>query len=125
MRLKNRHESVPGGYFFKCIDGHVERGNSSLDKLCRRVSDYYLQNKLPIPDDLCLQVEDQICSRIPSSYCWYSSGLGDQVSRAIHAGAKMVDKVAAKVGAKPELEKKARECSTCGQRRRRLNALSS
>jgi hypothetical protein len=79
----------------------------------------YEANGIEVPYDLDKMIEDQICTRQPKGKCYYTKGLGDKISKAIHSVASVVDKVAG-----TQLEKKARGCSGCAKRRQRLNNLS-
>lgn len=66
-------------------------------------------------EKLKAEVEDDICARIGAEFCW-STGSGDVLHKAILAGTKLVDAVA-----KTSLTKKAKGCSGCSRRRKKMN----
>jgi hypothetical protein len=115
MHLRKPNEAPPGGYYFLCDDGQ-RIDASSLRKLDIEVRRYLQGNNMQISDDLLQMIEDQICERIPKSFCW--KGFGDVVAGAISMAAGAVDAV---VGT--DFQAQAKSCKTCGQRRRKLNRL--
>lgn len=117
MRLINRNQSVPGGFWYKVPEtGENVKTDGSFEKLLTAVEGYYTLQQLPIPDYLRARIEDQICSRIPEKYCRYTKGIGDLISRAVSAAAGVIDKVAG-----TNLKQRARGCGGCGRRRQKLN----
>lgn len=117
MKLINKLQSVPGGFWYRVPEtGKVVKTDSTFDNLLDLVAGYYRMEEIPLPEFWEAAVEDQICSRIPGKYCRYTKGLGDKISKVIHKAARVVDKVLG-----TELEKKARGCGGCGRRRQRLN----
>lgn len=117
MKLRKPNEAPPGGYYFICEDGARVDG-SNLRKLYLAVVDYLRGNAMPVPDDLYQIIEDQICERVPKSFCW--KGFGDIVATAISTAAAAVDAVAGTA-----LKQSAKACKSCGKRRRTLNRISS
>lgn len=121
MRLRNKRETPVGG--FNYTDPISERffdTDSTFDSLVDKVRNYHAANGFSSPPNLALIIEDQICTRQPQGRCYYTSGLGDQVSKVIHGVAAAVDKVAG-----TNLQKKARGCGGCAKRRAKLNQLNS
>jgi hypothetical protein len=106
-----------GGFSYKDPSGRTFQTSSSFDSLVRTVKSFYLANGWDIPANLEHLIEDQICTRQPPDRCYYTKGLGDRVSLVIHSIAGAVDKVAG-----TKLEKKARGCGGCGQRRMSMNS---
>ena len=120
MRLKSKYDAPVGGWYFVMPDETILKANNpGLDALERRVVNYMHGNSMKIPDNLKDVIEEQICQRQPKDRCIYTKGLGDQLSLVIHKVAGVIDMA---IGTK--LEKKARGCRTCGQRRVTLNSLS-
>lgn len=120
MKLRDRNRSPVGGFYYRCpILNRTLKTGGGLDKLVRYVEDVYFANKIEIPGNLSLIIEDQICTRQPADRCYYTKGLGDGVSMVIHSAAKVVDRI---LGTK--LEKRARGCSGCSKRRAKLNAVN-
>lgn len=130
MRLKDKSVSPAYGWYYEYTDGHghnyeVRNGEGSLDSLIAAVRTHMLRNNVTPTDDLAARVEDQICSRQPPGKCFYESKAGDRVAQVAHVFAGGVDKAAKALGLpSPNLEKKARGCRTCAERRARLNAMS-
>lgn len=118
MKLRQPRESPPGGLYYICSDGQRLTSPTDLRRLTQMVNDYYVANGIPVPEDIGQIIEDQICERLPSQYCW--KGFGDFVSTAIQAGAGAIDKVLG-----TELQKTAKHCSSCANRRRKLNQITS
>lgn len=117
MRLVNRNQSVPGGFFYRIPEtGEKVMTSGNLDKLQKSVVGYYHLKKLDIPDDLGFLIEDQICERVPEQYCRYGRGMGDRIAQAIHSVAGVVDTVLG-----TNLKQRARGCGGCSKRRRKLN----
>jgi hypothetical protein len=75
------------------------------------------------PQGLEALIEDQICTRQPEGACYYEAKSGDQLSKAIHIFARAVDTTARTLGIESSLEKKARGCTKCGQRRVKMNQI--
>lgn len=124
MRLRNKNETPIGGwhYTFKDSAGnsYTSRGETARILQAKVASDMRANN-ITVPENLWDYIEDQICSRQPPGQCVYESKLGDGISHFIHTFAGGIDKAARMVGIESGLEKKARECMSCGQRRVRLN----
>lgn len=124
MRLWNTSDSPVGGWKYTFSD---DKGNSytargtSKTTLLASVRAEMKANNVEIPTNLWDYVEDQICSRQPSGKCYYENKPGDQIAKAIHVFAGGIDKAASLIGVTSNLEKRARECTTCGRRRVRLN----
>lgn len=120
MRLRNKRETPVGGFTYS--DPISERWfdtDSTFKSLVTKVRGYHQANGFETPENLETLIEDQICMRQPPGRCFYTSGLGDQISKVIHKVAGAVDKVAG-----TQLERKARGCGGCGKRRTKLNQLS-
>lgn len=117
MRLKDKNTSPIGGFYY--IDPNYGRVpvSGGFETLVRRTEEKYLANGANPPDNLREIIEDQICMRQPPDRCWYSKGLGDRISKVVHAVAGVVDKVAG-----TQLQQRARGCKGCGRRRNQLNA---
>jgi hypothetical protein len=115
MHLRKPSDAPPGGFVFICEDGQ-RIDASNLRKLVAAVKDYLSGNSLPIPGDLMQIVEDQICDRVGPKFCW--KGFGDKVATAIHVVAGAIDAVTG-----TQLQEAAKQCKTCGQRRRKLNRI--
>lgn len=117
MRLKDRNESPVGGFYYDDpITGDRVESGGNFDSLVRAVENWLTIKGQEIPPKLSALIEDQICMRQPPNRCFYTKGVGDQISKVIHGVASVVDRVAG-----TDLEKKARGCSRCGKRRVRLN----
>ena len=107
----------PGGLYYVTADHRVIRGDN-LRNLEMLVNNYYLANGIQSPDDLRQIIEDQICARLPKELCWQQAG--DVIATLIAKGANLVDKIAG-----TNLEEKAKGCSGCAKRRRKLNKLTT
>ena len=124
MRLWNSKESPVGGWKYIFSD---DKGNSYTTKsnsarsLESQVRSDMSSNGVAIPPNLWDYIEDQICTRQPAGKCYYESKAGDQISKFIHIFAGGIDKAASRIGISSNLEKKARTCIKCGQRRVRIN----
>lgn len=119
MRLKRKNETPPGGWrYLVDIPGKasVMVTGESKRNILQVAKSTMMNNGVPIPENLDLIIEDWICGQIPDGHCYYTSGLGDQLSRVIHGAAGVVDAVAG-----TQLKKAAKGCKSCGSRRRRLN----
>lgn len=120
MKLRNPHDSPVGGFYYDDpILGSPVRTSGTLDRLVRSVAGKYEGASIEVPTNLRAMIEDQICSRQPAGKCYYTKGLGDIVSQAIHLGARAIDKTLG-----TGLEKKARGCGGCARRRAQLNKLT-
>lgn len=122
MKLKEPRRAPVGGFYYKYV---ITRNNldfpatvygESLNKLIENVTKDMRSNGVEVPADLEQIIEDQICERQPADRCW--TGAGDHVATAIHTAARVVDKVF-----KTNLERKAKGCLSCRQRRQALNNL--
>lgn len=124
MRLWNTSESPVGGWKYQYSDSHGNvyevRGTSKKTLIAAVVADMK-SNNVEIPQPLEAYVEDQICTRQPPGRCTYESGAGDQIAKYIHIFAGGIDSAAAKIGINTSLEKKARGCIGCSQRRVQMN----
>lgn len=121
MRLRDRNQAVPGGYQYKVPEtGHVVSTGGHFSALMQAVYGYYTLKQLPVPDNIELLVEDQVCSRAPSKYCRYTGGLGDIIAKSVSVVAGAVDAVAG-----TELQAKAKRCGGCNKRRQFLNKLTN
>lgn len=116
MKLRDRHTSPPGGIYYITEDGKKIISPTDLRRLAMLVEDYLSANGMTVPEMLMDTIEDQICERLGPMYCW--KGVGDKVADAIAGAARTVDKFLGTT-----LEKKAKSCSGCAKRRRRLNKL--
>jgi len=76
-------------------------------------------NNVAVPDNLDYLIEQQICGRIPSQYCWQEAG--DKVANVIHTFANLGDRVAASLGVHTNLEQVAKGCTACQKRRQAMN----
>ncbi len=128
MRYKNPSE-VAGRYLSydykddKGNDFHVDGSDSSANSFPRKVREFMAIQHHEVPDNLNALIEDQICQRLPAGSCWL--GAGDVTANVIHSVARVADRAAKVMGIKsPELEKKAKGCSSCNKRRQALNALN-
>lgn len=130
MRLKNKNESVAGGLYYLYeddkgnnfrVNGYHVSWNSFITKILDDMSNNNVQ--APPRDQLEALVEDQICMRQAPDKCWYENKVGDNISKAIHTFLGGVDKVAKVLGVNTKLERAARGCGGCGNRRRKLNKL--
>lgn len=125
MRLRKKNEGVVGGWKYQYFD---KNGNTysvtgmTLRDLIENTKRSMKVNGFEVPDNIDAWVEDQICTRQPPGKCIYDDGLGDQITKGIHAVARVADSVANAIGLKPELEKKARTCLGCHRRRMKLNS---
>lgn len=129
MKLKKPNDAPVGGWKFsypveKCArfpEGIFRYSNNSatdVSNFTRLVNTAMIQNGVSVPDGLREIVEDYICTYQPPDRCIYSKKLGDQLSRIIHSAAAVADVV---TGNKFKIQKKARGCQSCGQRRNKLN----
>lgn len=117
-----------GGQWYEYEDDkkNVYRVNGydiSWERFLDKIREHMIMNHITVPDNLEYLVEDQICMRQPKSRCYYENKAGDQIANVIHQFARSADTVAAKLGFQTQLEKKAKGCRRCGQRRQRLNNL--
>lgn len=115
MKLRSPREAPPGGFYYITPDGQKVYGSSVRDVWFKSTA-YMRANDMDVPADLIQIIEDEICARLDPKYCW--KGLGDNVASVIQAGATLVDKVF-----KTELAVKAKGCSGCAQRKRKLNRI--
>lgn len=114
MRLKDKLRAPVGGWYFDDPVMNKRISGGSLRELVSRVNSFRYANGI---EDLSEEeIEDAICMRQPKERCWYTKKLGDSLTRVIHGVAGAVDRVLG-----TQLEKKARGCRKCGQRRVRLN----
>jgi len=124
MRLRNKNEAPIGGWKYTFTD---DQGNSytstgvTLRTLTQKVNSDMRVNNVTVPPNLQDFIEDQICQRQPPKSCFYEDKAGDQISKYIHIFAGGIDKAAASIGLKTNLEQSARRCRGCGNRRVRLN----
>lgn len=127
MRLRNKNEAPIGGWTYSFEDNHgnqyISRGDTART-LQAKVATDMRANGVKVPDNLWDYIEDQICSRQPQGMCIYESKLGDNVSKLIHVFAGGIDRAASVVGISSNLEKRARQCTTCGKRRVKLNTIT-
>ena len=121
MRLRNKRETPVGGFnYHDDISQRFFDTDSTFDSLVDKVRNYHQANGMDSPLNLGELIEDQICTRQPPGRCYYTSGAGDQLAKAIHGVAGAVDKVLG-----TNLQQKARGCGGCAKRRARLNQLNS
>lgn len=117
VKLKTTREAPPnGGFYFITEDKERISSPTDLRRLVQLVADNYQANGKQIPSDLAQIIEDQICARIPASFCW--KGWGDIVANAIQLTAGAVDAVAG-----TKLQQSAKSCGSCAKRKRALNRL--
>lgn len=121
MRLKSIKDTPPGGWRFEILLKDqpslvVVENEGGYKSLIKKVKHIMINNSIPLPATLEEEVQDYLCQQLPSDKCFYSSGLGDQISRMIHTAAKIVDYT---LGTK--VEKRVRGCKNCGNRRVKLN----
>jgi len=122
MKLKDKNRGPVGGFFFRYT---IKRFNldfpaivygSTWSNLISNIEKDMKSNGQAVPADLEYQVEQQICARQPADRCWPQSG--DVVANVIHSFARVIDSVTG-----TSLEKKAKGCKACGQRRAKLNKI--
>jgi hypothetical protein len=125
MKLKDRNGPIPGGLWYEYSDdkGNTYRVNG-MDtvygkQFSQKVSSDMTVNNVKIPENLDYLIEQQICGRIPSQYCWQEAG--DKVANVIHKFANLGDRVAASLGVQTTLEKTAKGCTACQKRRQAMN----
>ena len=125
MRLKDKNGSIPGGLWYQYNDdqGNAYRVNG-MDlpfgrSFLQKVSSDMTVNNVSVPDNLDYLIEQQICGRIGSQYCWQEAG--DKVANVIHTFANIGDRVAASLGVTSNLEKAAKGCTSCQKRRQAMN----
>jgi len=125
MRLKDRNGPIPGGLWYEYSD---DKGNSyrvnGMDipfgnQFANRVESDMKVNNVSVPENLLYLIEQQLCGRMPSQYCWQEAG--DKVASVIHSFANLGDRVAASIGVKTNLEQTAKGCTACQKRRQALN----
>jgi len=125
MRLKDRNGPIPGGLWYQYSD---DKGNSyrvnGMDipfgnQFANRVESDMKVNNVSVPENLLYLIEQQLCGRMPSQYCWQEAG--DKVASVIHSFASLGDRVAASIGVKTNLEQAAKGCTACQKRRQALN----
>lgn len=124
MRLWKINQAPSGGWKYYWQDNNGNRFTSigiSAKSLERNVRKDMIANNVLPPDNLWQYIEDQICTRQPPGACYYEQKTGDQISKFIHVFASQADKAALAIGLKLNLEKKARGCTGCSQRRVSLN----
>lgn len=120
MKLINRNQSVPGGFFYIVPETNERVSTTgSFDTLINSVYGYYQVREIQTPAYLENAIEDQLCSRLPSKYCRYTRGLGDLISQGVSVVAGAVDTVFG-----TEFKEKARSCGSCARRRQALNKIS-
>jgi len=125
MRLKDRNGPIPGGLWYQYSDdnGNTYRVNG-MDiplgtQFANRVESDMKVNNVSVPDNLLYLIEQQLCGRIGSQYCWQEAG--DKVANIIHSFANLGDRVAASLGVNTNLEQAAKGCSACKKSRKIMN----
>lgn len=117
MKLKNRNEVPIGGFYYDDpITGETIVTDGNFDKLLSGVKAWYKLKGVPEPDRLKELIEDQICTRQPPGKCYYTKGVGDQIAKAIHTVAAVIDSAAG-----TNLQTRARSCGKCSKRRVMIN----
>ena len=117
MRLKDRNGPIPQGLWYEYSDdkGNRYRVNGmemTYGRLfSQKVASDMTINNVAVPDNLDYLIEQQICGRIPSQYCWQEAG--DKVANVIHSFASL--------GVNSNLEQTAKGCTACQKRRQALN----
>lgn len=124
MKLKDPHLAPVGGWYYEyniVKDGRtfhaIVRGGSFRNLIANVKKDLEANAKV-VPADLTYQIEQQICARQPEGRCWMQAG--DTVANVIHSVARVIDNVTGST-----LERKAKGCKSCGQRRQKLNTMFS
>lgn len=75
-RLLSKTRLPPGGAWFYTVPetGAKFEDRMSFTDLIRKVETHYLANKLPVPDDLILKIEQHVCDHMPDGVCTGGSG---------------------------------------------------
>jgi len=124
MRLWNTSESPVGGWRYTYVDEfgneYQVRGTSKKTLEAEVRHDMKANGIIP-PSGLDSYIEDQICSHQPAGRCLYEDKAGDQLSKFIHIFAGGIDSAAGAIGINTNLERKARGCRGCSQRRTNMN----
>lgn len=126
MFLKDKNTSPPGGFYFyyrnpatkEVVRVPQSRPANGVQQLATVVRSAFVNNNIPVPDNLELIVEHQICIRQadPKSVC-YSGGLGDTLHHSLAKPVLEAVSVAAeKAGASgfARAVRKVSGCSGCG-----------
>lgn len=128
MRLKNPNDAIPGGLWYQYSDdkGNTYRVNG-MDltfgkQFIQKVKSDMTNKNVAVPENLEYLVQQQICQRIGSRYCWQEAG--DAVAVVAHRFANLGDKIAKTFGIETNLETRAKNCPACQKRREALNNLS-
>jgi len=125
MRLKDRNGPIPSGLWYEYSDDKGTRYRVNGMELTyglqftNKVKSDMQSNNVQVPDNLDYLIEQQICGRIPSQYCWQEAG--DKVASVIHTFAHLGDRVAASLGIHSNLEQTAKGCTACQKRRQAMN----
>lgn len=125
MRLKDKNGPIPSGLWYEYSDdkGTKYRVNGMEmtygRQFSNKVASDMKNNNVEVPDNLDYLIEQQICGRIPSQYCWQEAG--DKVANVIHTFANLGDRVAASLGVHTNLEQVAKGCTACQKRRQAMN----
>lgn len=121
----NRNEGGGRLYIFNDDKGREYRVtgyDTDWGTFIHRIQMKMTNNGIPVPSNLDLLVEDQMCQRMPKGKC-YNAGLGDTVSGVIHTFAAAADKVTKKTPFPTQLQKRAKGCSGCRKRSQTLDAM--
>lgn len=129
MRLIDRNSSIDARSFTFTddknnkfmVDGRETDWNGWMNMIRNKMQN----NNIVVPENLEELVEDQMCQKLPKSRCYYTKGAGDRLSKGINTFLTVVDKGAKALGVKSTLAKKAYGCSSCGNRRMKMNQWSA
>lgn len=67
--IRNRNQVPPGGFYWVAPTGAIIRAGNH-DALHHKVPKWYEANGITLPDDIDLQIDQQICERVHAEYCW-------------------------------------------------------
>lgn len=128
MRLKDRNAAIPGGLWYQYSDdkGNTYRVNGMDlvfgEQFFNKVRGHMSNNNVSVPDNLNYLIEQQLCGRIGTAYCWQEAG--DAAAKVIHSFANLGDRVASSFGIQANLEQRAKGCTSCQKRIEAWNKLT-
>jgi len=112
VRLKNKLKRPPIGFVYQDPDTKMVITGSTFDELVRNVNRHRYLNGVGFYDDQEQMIQDQLCDKLGAEYC-EGYGLGDAVHAIAQPIAKAIDRV---------IKTNIKGCSSCAQRRARLNS---